>query len=389
MNLAEIKKHSSVNTTFDKITRRTKKNETIAEYYAQLYEDTANGLGLERDALLTRADRIATCCKLWDIDYYKFQGVKDILRTNRCEDRFCDCCGSAEAKQREEKYTPILNALSEKHSVYHVVFTVPNPEREQVQSTVSKMYKQFSYIIRLFTGNAKIKGIDFLQYGFIGAIRALEITKSKAYGNFHPHFHCMFIFAKNAGIRKNAKHVNAYSFNNPDIKRSHRKKEDYGTPERYFSDFEILLQKIWRLRMDGEKVTLKNIEALPLGYSVIADNACGRYHEVFKYATKGIFKDGEEGCINNYYDFVAMFYTLYRRHVIQGYGALRAFNFEESAAFATDERYNDVITTLRKLEEPQRIFEYIERITQNLKEEQKRNIVYISRSSINDLAEGE
>ena len=386
MNLAQIKKTSSVTETFCKINRRTKKNETLATYYEDFFEDYLNSFDYERSSLLGRADRLRKCCKYWDIDYYKFQGVKDVLRTNRCGDRFCDCCGSAQAKQREEKFAPFLDALAEKYDIFHIVFTVPNPEREEVQPTVKRMYEHFAYIIRLFTGNAKIKGIDFLQYGYIGAVRALEITKSKLYGNFHPHFHCLFIFKK--GVSKamgKRSHVNAYSFNNPDIKRGHKKIE-YGTPERYFTDFEILLQKVWRLRLDGEKVNANNIEELKEGYSVIAENACGHYHEVFKYATKGIFKDGEEGCIGNYLDFVAMFLTLYKRHVIQGYGVLRAFDFEEGAKLEADEKYNEVIATLRALEEPQRIFEFLEQINDNIAKQKRKNIVYISRASINDLA---
>ncbi len=64
-------------------------------------------------------------------------------------------------------------------------------------------------------------------------------------------------------------------------------------PERYFSDFEILLQKVWRLRYEGIKLTQKNIEGIKEGCSVICDNAAGKYKEVFKYATKEIFKESE------------------------------------------------------------------------------------------------
>lgn len=399
MNLATIKKESSVTATFDKINRRIKKNETLAGYYEDLAEEfpappwTKKAEYFSREERLhetciSRGRRMRNCCKFWLLDYYRLQGVKDVLKTSRCEDIFCDCCGSAAAKQREEKFAPFLDALSEKFDIYHIVFTIPNIEGEELQPAVQNMYNNFAYIVRLFSGNAKIKGVDFLQFGYVGAVRALEITKSKVYGNFHPHFHCLFIFKKGVKLKEGKKHVNAYSFNNPDIRRSHRKKPDYGEPERYFSEFEILLQKIWRLRIDGVKVTKDNINALPLGYSVIADNACGHYHEVFKYATKGIFK-GEEGLANNYFDFKATFYTLYKRHIIQGYGVLRGFDFEDAAKLEADERYNKVIETLQTLETPERISEYLEQINENIKREQTNNIVYISRASINDLAAGE
>lgn len=386
MKLETIKKDSSVKGTFEKINRRTKKNATLAEYYADLYVDFRQGFQIDKESLLQRADRLKKCCQYWDIDYYKFQGVKDVIRTNRCDDRFCDCCGSAQAKQREEKFTPFLDELAKRYDVYHIVLTVPNPEREQVQSTVDVMYKKFARLIRYFQGSKKIKGIDFTQYGFIGAIRALEITKSKVFGNFHPHFHCLFVFRKGVGaFMGKPKHINSYSFNNPDVKRKHRKKQ-YGEPERFFTDFEILLQKVWFILMNDVKVTKENVEECKLGYSAIVDNTAGKYHEVFKYATKGIFKDKEEGCIGNYYDFVAMFFTLYKRHVIQGYGVLRHFNFEEPAKLEADERYNQVIETLRTLEDPQRIFEFLDEINENIRQQNAQNVVYISRASINDLA---
>ena len=101
MKLATIKKDSSVKGTFDKINRRTKKNETLAGYYEDLAEDFKEGLGYEKETLLTRAEWLRKCCQYWDVDYYKLQGVKDVIRTNRCKDRFCDC--AAVRKQNSAK----------------------------------------------------------------------------------------------------------------------------------------------------------------------------------------------------------------------------------------------------------------------------------------------
>ena len=235
MDLAEIKSKLNAKEKFGKVTRRIKKNDTIADYYMQLYEET------EDETLLRWADRIKSCCKLWDVDYYRFQGVKDIKRTNLCRSRFCDNCGNAQAIQRENKYAPFLDALARLYDIYHVVVTWPNAMPEELLPSVNNAYKQFAYLIRLFTGNTKIKGISFEGYGFLGAVRALEITKNKYDGTFHPHFHCLFILKKGLRLDQRRKHVNSFSFSNPDIKKSHKK--DYGQPQRYFSDFEILLQK--------------------------------------------------------------------------------------------------------------------------------------------------
>ena len=377
MNLQDIKAKLNAKDKFGKVSRRIKKNETIGEYYMQLYDET------EDETLPRRADRVKNCCKLWDVDYYRFQGVKDIKRTNLCNDRFCDNCGNTQAIQRENKYAPFLDALTRLYDIYHIVFTWPNVTAEELLPSVDNAYKQFAYIIRLFFGHNKIKGVSFEGYGFLGAVRALEITKNKYDGTFHPHFHCLFILKKGLRLDQRRKHVNSFSFNNPDIKKSHKRRE-YGQPERYFSDFEILLQKVWYLRVNNIKVTRDSITNLKEGYSVICDNAEGKYHEVFKYATKGILKEGDESALHGYNDFVPLFYTLYRRKLIQGYGLLNKYKFDITIELdaKADEEYNRIIDVLRELETPERVFEYLTEIQAQL---QTKEVTYISRASVGQL----
>ncbi len=384
MELADIKK-LNVNSQFEKLTRRTKKNEMVSEFYEALAEDIEEnriGLYYNPDTLRNVADRMRKCCRYFDIDHYLFQGVKDVLRTNSCKNRFCDNCQNALAKQRERRFAPVLDDLSRAYDVYHIVFTVPNVYAEELRACVDRMYKQFAYVNRLFSGDAKIKGLSFAQYGYVGAVRALEITKNRIEGTFHPHFHCLFLLRKGLKLDKGRKTVNRFSFNNPDVRKSHHKVE-YGMPERYFSPFEILLQKIWRLRMDGVKLTLQNIEALEDGYSVIVENANGKYKEVFKYATKGIFKEGEENALGGYRDFLPLFNALYGRRLIQGYKILNGFDFEELDQNA-DEVYLRIRQKLDELEKPHRTFEFRNQIEENI-----RKYTYISRSSVQDIIGGD
>lgn len=70
--------------------------------------------------------------------------------------------------------------------------------------------------------------------------------------------------------------------------------------------------------MNGKKLTLKNIESLPFGYSCTADCVEGEsWHEVFKYATK-MSKDGASVC--TYEQFVLLDDIFHRFKMIQGYG---------------------------------------------------------------------
>ncbi len=380
MNFTDIKK-LSVRNQLDKVSRRIRKNETIAEFYEQLADDVNENRIAGRstpEALMETGKRIKSCCQYWSIDYYHLQGVKDMLRTNACKNRFCDNCQNAISIKRERKLAPLLDHLAKRFDIYHIVFTVPNVYADELKPCIDKMYKQFAYINRLFNGDAKIKGISFSKYGYIGGIRALEITKNREENTFHPHLHCLLVLKKGLKLDSSKKHINRFSFNNPDVKKSHHKKE-YGAPERYFSDFEILLQKVWKLRYDGTKLTKENIEKIHEGYSVIVENAKGHYKEIFKYATKGIFKEGENNAMGNYYDFLSLYYALHGRRLIQGYGVLNGVDFEELNQDA-DELYKSIQCKLKELEEPKFRCESLNEIENNVDK-----YTYISRSSITEL----
>ena len=385
MDFKTIKEKLNNKSTFEAIKARTKYNDIIGEWYNDLYEET----GI--DSYERKARALKTCCKLWDVEYYQMQGFKDILRTNHCNDRFCDNCQSINARRREDKYTPFLDAFKRHFDIYHITFTVTNVTADKLNATVNRMFSEFGYVIRLFRNNAKIKGYDFTQYGFIGAVRALEITKNVAENTFHPHFHTLFLVRKGLKLDTTGKtHLNKYSFD------SVRKiVKPY-----YFSDFEILLQKVWRLRYDGVKVNKASIEALPLGYSVKCVKP-KNYHEVFKYATKGVFKDGDSAA-HGYEDFKALQATLENRRIIQGYGCLNGFKFDDEKfdfdyietlsevvkciyadKIKADEEYKRLIEELRDLEpDPLKLFEKLEEIYDNLDYE---NIKYISRASVYEL----
>lgn len=275
----------------------------------------------------------------------------------------------------------MLDFFAPRYDIYHMVFTVPNVYPEELAPCIDRMYKQIGYIFRLFRGNAKIRGYDFTKYRYLGAVRALEITKGKDGETFHPHFHCLFILRKE--VKFVGANVNSYSFNNPDVKKSHHKKKK-NKPERYFTDFEILIQKIWRLRYDGIRVNAKSIAELKEGYSVICDKRKkGDYKEVFKYALKGIFKKGN--ITGGYNDFVPLALALKNRRVIQGYGILKDFDFEMSVEQDDEEAtkdllYSTVIAELKKTELPYHMVEGLYDILRKAKKNQ--DIKYISKNRI-------
>ncbi len=399
MELANIKKSSLGKEKIEKAVRRTRKNAMIADFYSELGECYSEGIHFPIDKVrdknklenrykfLCKAKRIKNCCRNWWYTEYGVLKIRDLNSTNACGSIFCESCQAKLAQQRFEKFAPQLEEFSKEYDIYHIVFTVPNVDGDELKPCLDRMYTQFAYINRLFTGNAKIKGIDFSCYGYQGAVRALEITKSKRFNNFHPHFHCYFILRKglSAITKRKPENVNCYSFDNPDVKKSHKVGE--GDKPRFFSDFEILLQKVWRLRYDGMKVTKANIEELPVGYSVLAERVDnGKYKEVFKYAMKGIFKNDGSNPLGTYYDFFVLELALHNRKIIQGYQALRKFVFDMPIDTTPDEEYLALQAMLQLYCPNYREHGYA--TIEEVLEEIEKGWTYISRSSYAELLEG-
>lgn len=347
----------------DKITD----NAVISGYYRQMYEDTAD------TGHLRRAEAVDGCFRWWDVDHYRKQHVKDIKRINLCKDKFCLNCQNALSKRRYAKYQSILDDLLAEYDVYHVVNTVPNCTASELLDVLDRMYKKFPYIIRYLSGERKCNGIDFLGYGYKGAIRSLEITtkRTKTGAEFHPHFHCLFVLRK--GISTTRKHINDFSFHNGKLRRK-------------FTDLEILLQKVWYLLYNGERLTAEAVANLPQGYSGTADRAKGNYKEVFKYPVKGESRrESITDVVYSYDTFAVLCEALYRRKVLQGYGILNFGDFDTDEDKEADMLYKQLLEELQSIEDPEEQALRLEEVFADLDD----NITYISKNLIRQHIHGD
>ncbi len=333
-------------------------NDIIAEYYKELFEET----GFAEN----KAEAVKSCLKVWDVDYYRLQKVKDVLRVNLCHDKFCPNCQNLLSLRRYAKYKPELDKLLETYSIYHVVFTVPNCSGIKLKTTLKNMYAKFIYVVQYMQGKRKAKNIDFKKYGFVGAVRSLEITLSK--DEFHPHFHCLFVMRKD--FTEKRKYINDYSYHNGKLKRK-------------FTDFEILLQKCWFLFYNGQKLTKKAFDELTEGYSVFAERANGNYKEVFKYATKGLYNPKTGSFEYPYEVFKTLYDGLHRRKIIQGYGILNKLTFEdEITKEEKDNLYLEIKNKLQELEDPFRQYMALSELCREFDE--RDDITYISKNNIRE-----
>ena len=244
-------------------------------------------------------ENISNCNSWWLMDHYKEQKIKDFKKTSLCKDKFCSNCKKVKQASRLSKFVPIIEDLSKDKNIYHLVLTVPNCNGTNLKDTIKKMFKNFYSLNRYLNLNLKIRGLDFSQYGYSGSIRSLEVTYSK--DDYHPHLHCIIAFDKPLDDNRYIK--NTYS---------RSRKNGY----RKFTDFEILIQKIWYLLNNNEKVTKKNIDELEVGYSCTVDSIDeSSLFEVFKYMTKT--KD-EKNNIIPYDNFKTLYFALYRVRQIKG-----------------------------------------------------------------------
>lgn len=314
-----------------KVQKNLEYNGLIGSYYSRYSEEQNN----ERDTIKidNKLERLSNCNRFWNIDRYDEQRVKDFIKTNLCRDKFCNNCKKVKQAERMANFMPEIEKY--KHfNMSQLVLTVPNCTGEQLHATIKKMFKAFATLIEYFKLKKKIKGYDFSWLGYQGAIRSLEVTYKKK--EYHPHLHVLVI---HEGTDSEKKNLNVYSVD----KYQRRDK-------RYFSDFEILIQKIWYLLINEQRVVKSAIEGLDLGYSCMMDKfEENDFLELFKYMTKA---DGlEDGKIMTYQNFKDLHEGLHSVRQIQGYGCLFRIKDEDLSILA-DEKYEEILNQLKQKEEP-------------------------------------
>lgn len=333
-------------------------NDIYAEYYNQLAEETSD------DKWKRKAERLINCHKSWFGDHYSMQGIFDVKRVFNCHDKWCVNCQHLKQASKLKRFTKILNEVSEDHDLYLMTMTVPNVQPKKLKDCLIRFNNAFGSIIRYFSGNSDVCGIDFESYGFYACYRNLEIVINAK--TFHPHYHCVLVLKK--GLDENKLYTNDYSYDN-------------GVLKRKFSDLEILIQKVLALKYNGirldrivisyvinkdsvdkkkleawckkKKVNLQLLNALRReGYSCTIDKIEGNsWHEAFKYATK-ITKDGAPTVL--YYQFKVLTEILEKAHLSQGYGAF--YSLPKDDDWEIDENvlaaYEFVVSKLKEIEDP-------------------------------------
>lgn len=360
---------------YDRIIRGRETNADLAIYYETLAEFGSQD---KKHIYLNKARNMRDCHKIMVFDYYKSQGVKDYQSTSFCHDRFCPNCQKLIANTREQKFKPLVEKIAQDYQLYALTLTMKNsigdiayyiPHNEnypKLVPTIKKMSKCFKKLVRYLTSDAKIKGLDFSYLGYAGAIRTLEITY-KSTQEYHPHYHC--ILAMKKGLKFSGATENAYSTNS-------RNKEPY-----LFTDFEILIQKIWYLILNDIRVTKQAIDELKIGYScMMTEVDKENTHQAFKYAIKP-----ERDEYMSFAVFQDLVTAMHGMRQVQCYGCFFGLKLEdEEISEEFDPFYDPIIKALSSVERPIYASESPTNIRDNI---QKKKYIYISRKSIRRFAE--
>ena len=327
--LHEIPETIEVTTEYIRdVQRRLYFNDVYAGFYMRL-ADEYNLPNVYNTGVAVR-----DCHKRWFGDWYALRRVFDRKSLSLCHSKFCSNCNHLLQASRLKRFAPIIEELRQTHDLFHLTLTVPNVSGEKLCDCLDAFYAASKKIFRYFSGNHTVRGFNFAQFGYVGAMRCLEIVTNPT--DFHPHFHCLLALKKGLSLEKIV--TNTFSFS-------------HGRAVRQFSEFEILLQKILYLAYNGKKVTAEAVASVPLGYSCTLDKVeDDSWHEVFKYVTK-LTKDGSMESLS-YEQFVYLFFALRRRRVMQGYGCFFNISEDDSIDDEVSDLYMRIIAELRMYEVP-------------------------------------
>ena len=324
-----------------------KKNKKVIEYFLTMCVAAVEAKKPWHviQKIKNRMNRMESCNKFWTMERYEASRVKLLVRTYLCRDKFCQNCRNMKQYVLKQQYLPYLEKY--KHSLYHVVLTVPDCTGDKLKETIRRMTDCFKTLVRYLTGNITVKGIDFKQYGFKGCIRSLEIKVNK--DKYQPHYHLAAVF-DNPDIIAN-KHINNMfsSFN-----------------DRLFSDFESMIQRIWWLLINKQRLTYDSIfsdTAKYHRYDCIIDKCeADGYDNLFGYMIKNFSTDIQ---YMEYDNFTTLYHALDRVKQIQGSGVFYNNKAKADDSDYTEQEYNDIADYIVADEQPVTASEPLSRLVKD------------------------
>lgn len=102
-----------------------------------------------------------------------------LYRANFCRERLCPMCAWRRSYKIFGQMSQIMNYLGGNYCFIFLTLTVPNCEPEELNNLIDDMLKGWHKLVNRKVFKTAVKGF----------FRALEVTRNKKNGTYHPHFH--------------------------------------------------------------------------------------------------------------------------------------------------------------------------------------------------------
>lgn len=133
--------------------------------------------------LRAEAARCRDCGTYLEFDECPQDGTKLLRNANFCKLRLCPMCAWRRSMRLSEKVSIVLHMAAEKHPEWSYVFltlTQRNVPGERLLSEVDRVLKAW----RKLTKHRQLRAVT-------GWFRAVEITRNRKRGEWHPHIHAL------------------------------------------------------------------------------------------------------------------------------------------------------------------------------------------------------
>lgn len=102
-----------------------------------------------------------------------------LYHANFCRDRLCPMCSWRRSYKIFGQVSQIMNLLGNNYRYIFLTLTVPSCEPEELNKLIDDMVKGWHRLVNRKAFKTAVKGF----------FRALEVTRNKKTGTYHPHFH--------------------------------------------------------------------------------------------------------------------------------------------------------------------------------------------------------
>ena len=147
-----------------------------------------------------KADRVSDCGSFLDFAYAidengSMSESGKLHSANFCRDRLCPMCSWRRSLKIFGQVSHIMDCIAGNYKFLFLTLTVPNCAPDELPATLDRLMVSFKKLM-------KYKRLKFVK----GFFRALEITRNKDTGTYHPHFHCILAVPMNYGKKEYVKH---------------------------------------------------------------------------------------------------------------------------------------------------------------------------------------